>query len=63
MRTSERLKQANERISRALDHARKARQRYLYNETSSRILKELNAAIHALEEQQIANVEHVAKSR
>lgn len=49
MRTSERLKAANERIARALDRARAARQKLLYAEKDTQVLKELNAAIAALE--------------
>lgn len=49
MRTQERLRAANEQIAHALTHARKARQRLLYNEKDTKVLTDLNAAIAALE--------------
>lgn len=50
MRAQQRLKEANERIARALDHAREARRRFLYNEPDLKVLKELNDTVKILED-------------
>lgn len=49
MRTSERLKQANEMLAQARKHALIARQRLIYGEREQRVLEALNASIRALE--------------